>query len=224
MTDFPDGDGLSDCSACRGRGAIDFTPPGAVMPGVIICSCVRDRDIKANMQRGWRGLADVPPPPGMSPLREFVEQDLWVTSSTGIFRRHLYDVAYNQGPNWRFQVSSDADLMDAWLSRIDDTEIFDPDVDRIRHQRVSHRYPALVDLVEPPALLILCVSVKVARNVAMPEVLLEALQHRSHTMRPTWVVDDPNRQLVPGHIAYSEAVDDHLAEWEHQSFGKRSAE
>jgi len=198
----------------------DHTPEGAVIPGVLTCPCVRDRDIRLNMERGWRGLSTAVPVEE-SWLEDYSDQDLWVTSETRVLRRHIHRVAYDQGPYWRFQVSSDADLMDAWLSHIGPQELYDADVNRLRAQaeQVSSKFPALVDLVEPPALLVICVSVKAARNAAMPEVLLEALQHRAHLGVPTWIVDLPNKPLGPDHIAYSDGVGDFLWSWPHISLG-----
>lgn len=220
MTDiieFPQGDGDHDCPICRGRGALDYKPEGAIVPGVRTCQCVQARDIKLNLDRGWRGLSRVDQAEETS-LTEYLESDLWVTAQHAVFQQHLSAAAYTKGPWWRFQVSSDADLMEAWLSRIPTDDVYDPDVGRIRAQQVSHRYVALVDLIEPPELLILRVAVKVARNIAMPEVLLEALQHRDHLDKPTWIVDQPSRPLTEGHIAYSEEVGSFLADWPHIQF------
>jgi len=101
--------------------------------------------------------------------------------------------------------------MDAWLSR--KLDVKDADVVMLREQADIHRYDALVDLIEPPALLVLVCGVKAARNEAMPEVFLEALRHREHLSKPTWVVDQPSYPLGDGHISYSYAVGDFLSEW-----------
>lgn len=216
MTDFPDGDGRPDCPKCRGRGVYDFKPEGALVPGVLTCECVLDRDIKSNMERGWRGLSSAKPAESTW-LGDFISKDLWLTAETRTLRRHLHKAAYSMGPYWRFQVSTDADLMDAWLSHIGPSDLYDPDVSllRQRSEQVSNRFPALVDLVEPPSLLVLCVSVKAARNSAMPEVLMEALQHRAHISKPTWIVDLPDKRLGPTHIAYSDGVGYFLDKWDH---------
>jgi hypothetical protein len=103
--------------------------------------------------------------------------------------------------------------MDAWLSRVEDEEVFDPDIQQIRRTAVSGRFRALVDLVEPPGLLVLRVGVKAARNAAMPEVFLEALQHRSMVDKPTWIVDTPGYPLESGHITFDSRVGVYLEEW-----------
>lgn len=217
MLAYADGDGRSDCPKCRGRGVYDYTPEDAVVPGVLTCECVYDRDIRTNMERGWRGLSTVVAPVEDTWLTEYADRNLWVTASMRTFKKSLYRVAYERGRYWRFQVSSDADMMDAWLSNIGTSELYDGDVQVLRQRadQVSNRFCALVDLVEPPDLLIISVSVKAARNVAMPEVLLEALQHRAHLDKPTWVVDLPSKPLTMGHIAYSDGVGEFLYEWDH---------
>jgi hypothetical protein len=169
------------------------------------------------MERGWRGLSLVVNPVDETWLSDYARRDLWLTVSTKGLRQNLYRVAYEQGQHWRFQVSSDADMMDAWLSNIGTSELYDGDVQVLRRKadQVSDRFCALVDLVEPPDLLIICVSVKAARNSAMPEVLLEALQHRAHLAKPTWIVDLPSKPLTMGHISYSDGVAEHLYDWDH---------
>jgi len=222
MTDFPSGDGHPKCPECKGRGVIDYKPPGAIVPGALACKCVKLRDYRLNMERGWRGLSKYKPVK-RSPLADQVEENLRITSSEKTLRRHLARVALGQAPRWPFFVFSDADLMDAWLSRVDVEEILDPDIGQLRRTAVSGRFGALVDLVDPPALLILRMGVKAARNVAMPEVFLEALQHRSMIDKPTWVVDTPAYVLKDGHIAYDFRVGEYLSEWPHIDLGTGQA-
>jgi len=216
MSDFPQGDGDPGCPKCGGRGVVDYKSPRSIVPGTLVCSCVRERDILHNLERGWRGLTKARPVEA-TPLSEYAGQDLWVTSPLGVFRNHLYRVAYDQGPRWPFNLFSDADLMDSWLSRVEVHDIYDTDVflERARRSAVSGRFAALVDLVDPPGLLILRVGVKVARNAAMPEVLLEGLRHREQVSKPTWVVDSPGNSLGEGHVSYNEPVGEFLSDWDH---------
>ena len=218
--DYPDGDGHPDCALCHGRGAVDHMPFGALVPGIRNCECVLTRDTLLNLDRGWRQLSNSTSI-GRTPLLKYVEENLWVTSRPKLFRRHMHKTGFNQGPHWNFRVHSDADLMDAWLSRIDAEEIIDADVSRIRQTRVSHRYPALVDLVEPPGLLVIRLGVKAAKNREMPAVFLEAVQHRLHLAKPTWVVDSPAYRLDDAHIAWNERVDELLDDWPHIELGKK---
>jgi len=215
VTDYPKGDGTPDCPECKGRGVVDYQSPTSPVPGVLTCECVKGRDILLNMERGWRGLSRYKAIK-KTPLSKYIQSNLRVTCSEKMLRHHLSHLAKEQGPRWKFNVFSDADLMDAWLSRVADDEIYDPDVEAIRKTAVSGRFLALVDLVEPPGLLILRVGVKAARNSAMPEVLLEALQHRSMVDKPTWVVDTPAYPLRTGHIAFDTRIGEYLEAWEHK--------
>jgi hypothetical protein len=216
MTDFPTGDGNPKCKVCRGRGVTDYMKPGYPVPAVIPCKCVRMRDIRQNMERGWRGLSRYKPvTKKKAVLDKHVDSNLMITAAENTLRRHLRRLAEKQGFRWSFNVYSDADLMDAWLSRVEVDDIYDADVERIRRTAVSGRFLALVDLVEPPGLLILRAGVKAARNSAMPEVFLEALHHRSMVDKPTWVVDTPAYPLTTGHISFSPRVGEYLEEWPH---------
>lgn len=214
MKDYPLGDGAPDCPECKGRGVVEYQSPTSPVPGTLACVCVKERDTRLNMDRGWRGLSRYKPLK-KSRLIKHVQDNLRVTCTEKLFRHHMSRIALDQGPRWKFNVFSDADLMDAWLSRVADDEIYDPDVEAIRKTAVSGRFLALVDLVEPPGLLILRVGVKAARNSAMPEVLLEALQHRSMVDKPTWVVDTPAYPLGVGHIAFDSRVGEYLEAWDH---------
>jgi hypothetical protein len=117
-------------------------------------------------------------------------------------------------PTWFVRVATDAELMDAWLSRaIPDDEIIDADVLNVR--RTSKKsFSSLSDLTRPPALLVIKLGVKAARNSAMSEVLLETINTRAHEDLPTWIVDSPGRRLTPGHLSYDELVKEALADWE----------
>lgn len=224
--DYPDGDGQPNCQWCKGRGVIlATTPPGVVVAGEHLrpCQCVRHRDILANVERGWRGLTQAAKIPESLLFGRGV-QSLWITATVRTFKAHLRHVAIRSGTDWRFVVVSDADLMDAWLSRIDDRDIYDGDVEVLRKQPVTSKYGALVDMVEPPQLLIIVAGVKAARNSAMHEVVMEALRHREHINKPTWVVDQPDYPLANGHISYSPQVGEFLRYLPHLKLKKLSSD
>lgn len=197
--------------------------PMAIGPQTQVCSCVRNRDILQNMNRGWRGLADAKAVTE-SPLLNNVKSNVWITSSDETLRRHMKYVAAHHPARWYFAVITDTDLMDSWLHHVPNWDIKDPDVLSGRGDKPTDKYTALVDLIEPPELLIICLGVKSARNSAMPEVFLEALRHRKHLKKPTWIVDTPEKQLAEGHLAWNSEVSDFLADWMYLSLaGKRSA-
>lgn len=180
-----------------------------------MCQCVVRKEILANMERGFQGLQHAQVLPD-SPLLKWKETDLWITSSKEWFTAHLRFVAIRQPPRWGFRVCTDADLMQAWLATValKGHEIYDADSFELNSRR-SMDYLTLVDIALPPPLLIIRLGVKAARNVAMPEVLLEALRHRSHEGKPTWVWDQPDYPLAEGHLSWSPSVAEEISGWKH---------
>lgn len=226
VVDYPSGDGNPNCKECHGRGVVVAPPrPGSVIAGgrTVPCECVIKRDILFNVERGWRGLSSASVIP-TSPLVGLESTNLRVTGSQKSIREHLRHVAVRRGPRWMFNVVSDSDLMDSWLARIEDQDVIDADVGQLRRQPVTSKYGALVDLVEPPELLIIIVGVKAARNSAMPEVMAEALKHRAHLNKITWIVDQPEYLLATGHISYSDMVGAIISLWKKVSLDGKQKE
>ena len=177
------------------------------------CKCVLQRDILLNVERGMSGLSEAPKV-ATSKLINYTTKDLWLTATAPWFKAHLRHAAIRQPPAWYFKVVSDADLITAWLASValKGQSILDPDA-----ALVSMTHLTLVDLVAPPHLLILRLGVKVARNVATSEVLLETLGIRNHLHLPTWVWDQPGHKLAEGHLCYSPSVEDFLSDWTHST-------
>jgi hypothetical protein len=210
--------GKPDCPHCGGDGVVpveekeDFGAQKVLHPpSYRRCKCVLHLDIISNVDRGMPGLSKAPKVKESS-LPEYREANLWITASKPWFTAHLRHVAIRQPPTWYFKVVSDVDLITAWLASaaLKGQEILDPDA-----ANVSLAHLTLVDLVTPPALLVIRLGVKAARNVAAPEVLLEALQYRAHLNLPTWLWDQPGYPLEEGHICYSPQVGDYLSDWKH---------
>jgi len=200
------------CPHCGGSGFI--LVPGKGPPVQRLCPCALERDLIDNMERGMRRLSKQPPliKKG-SPLLKYKDDNLWITASKRWFLPNLRHLVLQQKPTWYFKVITDSDMMTAWLSSaaLKGQEILDPDA---MEEAVSFRYLTLVDLVEPPELLIIRLGIKAARNVAMPEVFLEALSHRSHVGKPVWVWDTSTQPLDRGHLCYSAQVEDFLSDFE----------
>jgi len=219
MNDYPQGDGLPNCPFCHGRGVVPVTkeerPPMAIGEVTKFCNCVLIRDVMHNLERGWKGLSKAKPIKS-SPLAGRHTENLMITSSTFQMKEHIRHIAARMGPRWNFLVVSDATLMDAWLSK--GLDVYDPDISGMRddERRRLDKSPieALSELVEHPALLIVCLGVKAARNSAMPEVLLETLTLREFRDKKTWLIDQPVYPLMEGHISYSPYVGSHIEDWE----------
>jgi hypothetical protein len=207
------GPGDADCPNCFGKGVTRESADSESLhpPRFHRCQCVLQRDITANVDRGMRKLIEAPRIKS-SQLTEVVGDDVWVTAPKPWFTANLRHVAIRMPPTWYFKVVSDADLMTAWLASValKGKEILDPDA-----AKVSLTHITIVDLVMPPELLVIRLGIKQARNVATPEVLLEALRHREHAGLPTWVWDTPREMLDKGHICWSPMVAEYMSTWRH---------
>jgi hypothetical protein len=201
---------MSGCDKCYGTGALDAGTDARGIPLTKPCPCQIARDTLRNVNRGWAGLANAPKVKS-TPLMEHRDKDLYLTATDDSLRAHLRHVALRSGPYWGFKVATDSDIMTAWLAPVAlaGKEVLDPDAATVSTEKAT-----LVDLVDPPELLILRLGVKSARNSATPEVLLEALYHRAHVGKPTWVVDQPSRRFDPSHLAYCEDALYHIQRWE----------
>lgn len=204
--------GKADCKLCHGRGVV---PKGtfAVTP----CECTVLRNLVRNVDRGWKGLINAPNLDGRSPLLDPANQgdDCWITADRPTFRTHLKHTALRMGPNWKFNVVTDAELITAWLATagLAGMKMLDPDV-MLEAAPVSLRKLTLIDMVEPPDTLIVILGVKAARNVAMPEVLLEAITLRHASGKPLWIIDQPNKPFREGHRAWSYEVQDEMGRFD----------
>ena len=207
---WPQGDGVKDCKICGGRGVVPAPDSKGPVPATMRCQCVIIRDTVDNMERGWRGLIKAQAIKD-SPLKELTDTNLLITASDQDFRSHMKHTAARMGSNWDFKVITDKDLMTAWLASValKGQEILDPDA-----ASTSLKYLTIEDLVEPPEIVIIRLGIKAARNVAMAEVLNEALSHRAHLSKTTWVTDQPSYRLNSDHICYSDAIEDLFRSWD----------
>lgn len=203
------------CPRCYGTGSLDTGKTHMGIPIVTPCTCQMVRDIISNLNRAWTGLANAPKV-SESPLLPHAWGNLYITATDEALRVHLRHVGVRMGWSWGLKVVSDADLMVAWLSnaQLVGKEILDPDVASVSSEKAT-----LVDLIEPPDLLVVRLGVKAARNSAMNEVFLETILHRHHINRPIWVVDQPNRRLDVGHMCFSDDVIRALTGWDHIILG-----
>ncbi len=191
----------SSCKKCSGSGMVPAPPDPPHPPRHTRCSCVLRRDVLANVERGMTGLTKAPVVK-QSPLLDKHDSNLWITAGSS-FLAHLRHVAVRQPATWFLRVTSDAELVTAWLASValKGGDIIDPDA-----YMVSTKHLTITDLVTPPDLLVIRMGVKVARNQAASEVLAEALNERRSRNQPTWVWDEPSHPLNAGHLFWSDAV------------------
>jgi len=206
-----------------GAGVIEKEETHHGIPITQPCKCVLARDAIRNLERGWKGVAYADKIKE-SPLLDYVNQDLYITANDSTLRSHLKYVGVRQGRNWSFLVTTDADLMKAWLFNAKEKgqEIYDQEMAvSLSQASASASKRTLEDLVDPPGLLIIRLGVKIARNSAMHEVFHEALTRRDHENMPTWVVDQPGHRLnAPDalgnpHRSYSDAVMEYIDGWKY---------
>lgn len=204
--------GREGCPICGGRGVVEIDT-FSVKP----CECTILRLLVKNVDRGWKGLMSAPNLDGNSPLLKSAQynQDVWLTADRATLRMHLKHTALRMPHNWGFNVVSDAELMTAWLATagLSGMKVLDPDL-MVSAAPVSLRKLTLVDLVEPPDTLIIQLGVKLARNVALPEVLAEAISLRQSVGKPLWIVDSPTKPFREGHRAWSPEVRELLQEFD----------
>lgn len=212
-TDYPDGDGAADCPKCGGRGVVPMPldkMPAYVLPGTTqFCECVYKRDLMDNLKRGWKPLTRVKSTKN-SPFVGKTRQNWWFRCGSKELAGHVRAAVLRHSPRWRFSVITDADIMTTWLYSAN--EVFDADVGRAR-LKGDNNASRVSDLVEPYDLLIIRLGFKAARNVATPEVFLEALLHRENLDLPTWVIDTPTAPLRSTHRAWDEGVQEHMADY-----------
>jgi len=143
------------------------------------------------------------------------QENCWVTADRPTLRGHLKHTALRLGPKWKFNVVTDAELITAWLATagLAGVKMLDPDI-MLEAAPVSLRKLTLIDMVEPPDTLIVILGVKAARNVAMPEVLMETISLRKAAGKPLWLVDQPQKPFREGHRAWSHEVREALSEFQ----------
>ena len=197
-----------NCQVCGGTGMVEVEGNDPHPPAFRRCDCALRKDILQNVERGLTGLSSFSALPS-SPLLGCEDRNLWVTGGDE-FLPHLRHLAVRKPVTWSFRVVSDAELVTAWLSTValKGKDILDADA-----YMVSTKFLSIPDLVVPPDLVIVRMGIKVARNVASPEVLAEAISIRIHEMKPTWIWDEPERPLNSGHLFWSDTVGRLVKPW-----------
>jgi len=198
-----------NCPHCGGLGQIRIPMKGKP-PKSRLCECTYLGLMNRKLENTWQGLSKVRPIKE-SPMFSFVNKKVWLTSEPNWLFLHLRHIVTRQPLEWKVKVITDKELMAAWLATaaLAGVDILDKEAFEVTTRKLS-----IEDLVEPYDLVILRLGVKMARNSAMPEVLMEALSLRDHLNKPTWVWDQPTRSLGEGHRCWSLEVQDELSRYE----------
>lgn len=148
-----------------------------------------------------------------SALEGRLGESLWLRAERDTLVAHLARALRAGGRiGLLVRIASDADLATAWLARAGD-KVRDEEVREAMSRDDEDRYDRLVDLVAPPALLVIQLGVKATPLKDLPGLVSEAILTRQQRGRPTWIVDTTSRPLAPGHLAYSEELAAQIAEW-----------
>jgi hypothetical protein len=200
---------MKTCEICGGHGYIQKDDGHFGIPEAIRCDCMVEKALLEQAEKAWVHLGKVPVRK-RSPLIGKCSENLVVSSHKDALRLHLRaSLAHFSKPQFFIKVVGDHTLMSAWLGgmSLQGKDIADPDFQR------DLKVYSLEDLAEAPYLLVIRLGTKMARNSAMSEVLLETIEMREHLDRPTWIVDEPDKPLEEGHLAWSRDVEDAIEGW-----------
>ena len=199
---------MSVCEKCAGYGYTqeDNGPMG--MPQAVPCICTLEKALRVQADKAWRGLSVYPVKPSV--LSGKMGESVLITGYQTDFLLQLRGaMAERSRPHEFVKIVSDADCLSAWLgsAKLAGEEMADPD---FQHDLNVFSLQALA---EPCNLLVVLLGVKVARNSAMSEVLHETIRVRQFLNKPIWLVQEPNKLLEEGHLAWSRAVDSAMDGW-----------
>lgn len=198
------------CNKCDGFGYVQSDNGHMGIPQAIQCECKIDKALSAQAERAWANLSLVPIKKS-SPLNKLFSKNLVISSERDVLRMHLRtSFAKQRNPSLFYKVIGDHTLMSAWLGslHVQGIAVADPDFQR------ELKVYSLEDLAESPNLLVIRLGTKMARNAAMPEVLVETLEIREHLNKATWLVEEPTKPLEEGHLSWSPILEDMIQSWE----------
>jgi len=202
---------MSKCTFCGGHGYIQKDDGYMGMPEATPCVCVQERALNQQAEKAWAGLSRIPAKKKGGPLKGKIKSNLVIMAEKPDFEVALRNALWVEGrPSLFVKVVSDATLISAWLSNLSRAgeDIVDPDFQR------DLKVATLEDLAEAPGLLIVRLGVKMAKNSQTSAVLLETIELRQHLNKATWIIEEPRKPLVEGHLAWSPAVHEALDNWE----------
>jgi len=196
-----------NCPKCKGYGFVITEETYMGTPLTQPCICMLKEALKLQCERAWKDLSQVPVD-RKSPMIGKLKESLRMVASQSNLATHLRTAILSErNPSLSIRVVSDATLVSAWLSNVSEDNKVDPDLVRDINVR------GLEDLAESPDLLIVRLGVKRARNSATSEVLIETIELRQHLNKATWIIEEPNKPLKEGHLAWSSALEEMLEGW-----------
>jgi len=189
----------------------------SLLDGGRYCDCTLLQLRLANMDRIWKSLSKATVSPALvkaAPLFPYVRQNLYITASPALFRKHFKAVCFHRSTVWDARVRTDADLLDSWLgtTKLQGKHIFDVEI----AEAISLKAVDLPSLLGSFPLMVIVLGVKRLANRESANALLEALNYRQHEELPVWLVDQVDHPITEiSHLFYSDHLSDRLREWKH---------
>ena len=172
--------------------------------------CVLNKALKVQAEKAWSNLGLVSLAKKESSLLDGKDREnLLISSDRDMLRVHLRTAFANiKNPSLFLKVIGDHTLMSAWLGSLhaQGLAVADPtskDTSKSTAWKISRS----------PHLLIVRLGTKMARNSAMPEVLVETIEMREHLNKATWLVEEPTKPLEEGHLSWSPTLQDMIQGW-----------
>lgn len=210
---------MPDCKICRGKG--QTIQDGERGQRSVKCECIRRRMIHENVKQTWMYMFKrISPTPGPSPLLDLARRRAFalVTATQPVLAAHLrscmYDYCWYDDLHWWVEVTSDKDIVEAWLhtARYLHEEIFDADVAMAPIRPDDPK--SIKDLAMRAQLMIVQLGKKVAPNKETHSTLVEAIEYRIDNDLLTWVVNHPREPVGDGNLlAYSGRLMDDLQDY-----------
>lgn len=188
--------------------------------GSVDCICLFYSKVSQNIRDTWAYMDRVSVAKD-SPLLEHVEAGsfLRITATQDVLAAHLKHVMMNHccetfDPAWWVEVTSDKDIVHAWLftAKFQGIEITDADVALTEIDKESAR--SVKDLALRADLMVIRVGRKIAANKETRTTLREAIDYRVDLNKPVWLVDTPRDNLDHADIlAYSKELMEDLSSY-----------
>lgn len=141
---------------------------------------------------------------GEEVLIDRTKENLFLKTYWSDLTGHLKWTLYCKGLFFSFQVTTDERIRNVYVGNEQYTH-------RTRSSRdETEANNSLHDLLGDVDLLVLRLGFLGYRNQAMAGALLEALRIREVSLKPTWIIEEPNSIFAPGHYSYSPELWDYI--------------
>ena len=189
-----------DCKTCKGSGfrMYDTDMGQRTRP----CDCWIKVAIVKNLHLTWPFMAKQVTPVKDSPLVELDKSGKLaiITASQKTLAAHLKGCMIAHGfeqddPCWWVEVTSDKDIVEAWLytARLRGEEIYDADISSSIFHPENPR--SIKELALSADLMVIQLGKKISPNKETDTTFLEALEYRIDNALKTWITISPRQSL-----------------------------